>query len=160
MIKDRKLKVGMKLVARHKGTDYNAVVVKGEKGGTAIRMNRKTYSGLSSAGNAITGWGSTNGWKFWSVKGQESESRRAKRNGDAPATEKPAKKKRTRVASAPAPNPESATFKLLEDGRFYCEACATPFIDPQGAEQPERCPEGHTPDGVKEEAIPAPAATG
>jgi len=59
------LKPGMKLTARHKGTDYHAsVVANGD--GVGIRFDGETFKSLSAAGSKITG-GAVNGRAFWSV---------------------------------------------------------------------------------------------
>jgi len=68
---------GTKLVARYKGKDYRAEVVKLEDGTFKIRHQRKDYSSPSAAGKAITG-GAVNGWKFWSLEGTEAEKPEAK----------------------------------------------------------------------------------
>lgn len=93
---------GTKLVARYKGKEYRAEVVKLEDGKFAIRSGRKEYTSPSSAGKAITG-GAVNGWVFWS----REEEAKAKAATKA-AKPKPVKPTKASRAKAPAPDPEEA----------------------------------------------------
>jgi hypothetical protein len=120
-IENRDLKPGTKLVARYKGQDHSAEVVK-TKDGTRYRLpDGREFKSLSSAGSAVTGH-ACNGWAFWSLPGTE------------PKAPKKAKAKEQKPAG----------FRRLEDGRFWCDACADAFTAPEGVE-PIGCPQGHEP---------------
>jgi hypothetical protein len=111
-IKDRDLKPGTKLVARYKGQEHTAEVVK---------TDGREFKSPSSAGSAVTGH-ACNGWAFWSLPGTE------------PKVPKKAKAKEQKPAG----------FRKLEDGRFWCDACADAFKAPAGV-VPIGCPQGHEP---------------
>jgi hypothetical protein len=122
-IENRDLEPGTKLVARYKKQDYTAEVVKTEDG-IRYRLNGTDYKSPSSAGSAVMGGSACNGWRFWSVEGE---------NGAAP-TNKP------RAAKAK----KQPGFKQLDDGKFWCSGCQDAFEAPKGV-KPIGCPQGHTP---------------
>jgi hypothetical protein len=126
-ISDRNLKPGTKLVARYKKEEHTAEVVKTEEGLRYRLADDREFKSPSSAGSAITG-GACNGWRFWSIAGSEEA--------------KP-KKAPKRKATNPG-------FERLEDGRYWCNACADGFEAPKGVD-PKGCPKGHQP-GEKPEA--------
>jgi hypothetical protein len=66
-IENRKLAIGMRLVARYKKEAYGAEVVEGEKDRPRYRLDdNREFKSLSAAGGAITGK-ACNGWAFWSL---------------------------------------------------------------------------------------------
>ncbi|MDO8615284.1 MAG: hypothetical protein Q7T33_06055 [Dehalococcoidia bacterium] len=137
-IENRDLKPGTKLLARYKKQEYACEVV---KTGDVIRYrleDGQEFKSLSSAGSSVMGGSACNGWRFWSVAGEEpvKPAKKANKAGEQP---KPA----TNPRKAKAPKPSSG-FRRLEDGRFWCDACADAFTAPQGVE-PIGCPQGHEP---------------
>lgn len=131
-IENRDLKAGTKLVARYKGQDYSAEVVKTAEGIRYRLEDGKECKSPSSAGSAVMGGNACNGcngWRFWSLAGAE----RKKVNLSAGMHPPPRAKK------------NGATFERLEDGRYFCNACMEPFTAPNGVE-PIGCPKGHTPE--------------
>jgi hypothetical protein len=129
-IEDRSLKAGTKLVARYKGKDYTCQVVDTKEGRRYIvddgaDFQAADFKSPSSAGSAVMGGSACNGWRFWSIEGQEPTPKRARKA-----------------------NPDGAAkgFRQLDDGRYYCEACAEPFTAPKDV-TPQGCPKGHSPDG-------------
>src|SRR3972149_4057893 len=86
-IEDRNLKAGTKLVARYKGKEYTAEVVKTEEGLRYRLEDGKEFKSPSSAGSAVMGGSACNGWRFWSVAGEEPKPKKTapKKNGKAKA---------------------------------------------------------------------------
>lgn len=123
-IANRDLPAGTKLVAKYKGQEHIAEVVATEVGIRYRLADGREFKSPSSAGSAVMGGSACNGWRFWSLGGEEQP--------------KPAKKAR----KAREEKPEG--FRQLEDGRFWCEACADAFSAPAGVE-PLGCPQGHQP---------------
>ncbi len=124
-IENRDLKAGTKLVARYKGQEHTAEVVGTEEGIRYRLADGREYKSPSSAGSAVMGGNACNGWRFWTVAGDD---------GAAPAkTPKAAKAKK------------QAGFKRMDDGRFWCSACMDAFEAPKGV-TPIGCPQGHEPE--------------
>ncbi|KKK98443.1 hypothetical protein LCGC14_2642700 [marine sediment metagenome] len=81
-IKDRKLKIGTKLVAQYKRTEHQATVVKGEGDKVRYRLaNGKEFSSPSAAGSEVMDGVACNGWRFWSVKGSEEAKPKVRGRG-------------------------------------------------------------------------------
>ncbi len=131
-IEDRNLAVGTKLVARYKGKEYAAEVVKTEEGVRYRLEDGREFKSPSSAGSAVMGGSACNGWRFWSVAGSEE------------AKPKKAAKKSGKGKS----NPGSGLIERMEDGRYFCSACQEAFDAPKGVE-PRGCPKGHRPEDFK-----------
>ncbi len=123
-IENRDLKAGTKLVARYKGKDHTAEVVKTDEGIRYRLEDGTEFKSPSSAGSAVMGGNACNGWRFWSL-----------------ATEKSTAAKKARK---PRVVKKASGFRRLDDGRFWCEACADAFTAPAGIE-PIGCPQGHEP---------------
>ncbi len=131
-IEDRNLAPGTKLVARYKGKEYAAEVVKTEEGVRYRLEDGQEFKSPSSAGSAVMGGSACNGWRFWSLTG--SEEAKPKK-----AAKKTAKKNG---------NPGNGLIERMEDGRFFCSACQEAFDAPKGVE-PQGCPKGHRPEDFK-----------
>ena len=68
-ITNRNLSPGTRLTATHKGQTYTAEVV-GEDRALRFRLeDGRQFTSLSSAGKAVMGGVSCNGWRFWSIAG-------------------------------------------------------------------------------------------
>ena len=127
-IEDRNLATGTKLVAQYKGHEYRCVVVAGEGDKPGYRMecpdhpdlHRKEFKSPSSAGSAVMGGSACNGWRFWSLEGQEPKPK------------------------AKAKEAQSADFRRIPGGRAWCNGCVAAFKVEAGT-TPTVCPEGHTP---------------
>ncbi len=71
-ITNRELGAGMKLVGRYKGQPYSVIVVGDEETGLGYELDNGTiYRNLSAASSAVMKGVSCNGWRFWSVEGDE-----------------------------------------------------------------------------------------
>ena len=67
-----KLEPGTKLIARYKGKEHRAEVVAGEEGKVRFRLeDGREFRSPSAAGSAVMGGTACNGWRFWSVAGDE-----------------------------------------------------------------------------------------
>ena len=130
-IEDRNLAVGTKLVARYKGQEHTAEVVKTEEGLRYRLEDGREFKSPSSAGSAIMGGSACNGWRFWSLAGTE-----------------PAKPKAAKKAEKKNGHPGNGLITRLEDGRWFCNACMEAFEAPAGVE-PQGCPKGHSAEDVK-----------
>ncbi len=124
-IEDRNLGAGTKLVARYKGKEYKAEVVKTQEGVRYRLEDGREFKSPSSAGSAIMGGSACNGWRFWSLAGSEEA--------------KPKK------AAKKSGNPGNGLIRRMDDGRYFCSACQEPFDAPAGVE-PQGCPKGHRPE--------------
>ncbi len=135
MIEDRNLKADTKLVARYKGKDFTCEVVDTKEGRRYIiegivdpaTENHTKFKSPSAAGSAVMGGSACNGWRFWSVEGQEPKSRQSK----------------TKKA-------DTADFRRIPGGRAWCNGCAAAFKVEAGT-TPTVCPEGHTPGDATDE---------
>ena len=101
-IEDRSLKAGTKLVARYKGQEHTAEVVKTEEGLRYRLEDGRQFKSPSSAGSAVMGGSACNGWRFWSVAGAEAKP-----------------KKEPRKAAKKNGNPGNGLITRLEDGREF-----------------------------------------
>jgi hypothetical protein len=152
-IENRNLEVGTRLVANYRKQAYVCTVEAGEEGKTVFVLDGKTFTSPSAAGSAVMGGTACNGWRFWSVEGQE-----------APKAEKPAKREaKARQPKASKPKrerkPRGKAFRLfepMEDGGFWCNACMQGFQSE--TDKPEACPQGHRADDPELTSAPAPEA--
>lgn len=157
-IKDRKLKVGTKLVARYKGHDYECEVGQAENGSLTFDIDSEHFKSPSKAGSHVMSGIACNGWRFWSIAGSEAAEKAAKpkaKKAPAKKAKRAAKPKakaerKPRAKKAPTTNSGPATFDRVADGRYFCNGCMAPFATDDDME-PKTCPKGHTPVGVEEE---------
>jgi hypothetical protein len=131
-IEDRNLAPGTKLVARYKGKEYAAEVVKTEEGVRYRLEDGREFKSPSSAGSAVMGGSACNGWRFWSLAGSEEAKlkKAAKKSGKGKF------------------NPGNGLIERMDDGRYFCSACQEVFDAPKGVE-PQGCPQGHRPEDFK-----------
>jgi hypothetical protein len=141
-VSNRTLAPGTVLVSKYRGRTVRCEVVE-TPDGVRYRFEGKDYKSPSSAGRAVTGRVSCDGWTFWSLEGGEQPA--------ATPEPQPAKPKATKAKPAPAAAPKrfvqiKPTRK--QDGcqegerRWFCSACMAGFCLPKG-QTPETCPEGH-----------------
>ena len=125
-IENRSLPAGTRLLARYKGQQHSAEVAQTEDGVRYRLEDGREFTSLSAAGSALMAGKACNGWRFWSLAGEET-------------AKQPGKTSKRRKDGG------SGLFSRLEDGRFFCSACQDAFSAPEGIE-PERCPQGHRED--------------
>jgi hypothetical protein len=147
-IQDRNLKAGTALVARYKKKDYRCEVVTGEDGKLAYRTGGKEYESPSGAGSAVMGGQACNGWRFWTVEGEQQPRTKAtttrtaakKAAPKAKAKQEPKAKrgsKRARKVAGGANGAEPAS----EPKPVHCGVCDQPF--PNGREASEHMRDEH-----------------
>ena len=134
------LPVGTRLVADYKKTRYVCTVEQAEEGEGVVYAleDGKKFKSPSAAGSAVMGGTACNGWRFWTVEGEEPE-----------AKEKPAKAKRPKAENG-ASKRVFTNLRLTPhqrgvpegQARWFCSSCQKGFYIASG-ESPEACPEGH-----------------
>lgn len=145
-IENRNLEPGTRLVATYKKQRVAAEVVEGgfkltDVGeGLGVFDLDTVYKSPSSAGSAIMGGIACNGWRFWSLEGEEAptaptQARQPAKNGSAAA---PAAPKGRKVLSR-VPNQKGVPEGHL---KIWCNACMKSHVV-EGSTVPETCPEGH-----------------
>jgi len=140
-IENRDLKAGTKLVARYKGEDYTAEVVKTAEGIRYRLDDGREFKSPSSAGSAVMGGAACNGWRFWSLTGEETK---------APKAEKAKAQKAPPKAAKRASKNGNGLIERLPDeeglpegqAKFFCSGCMDAFLAPADIE-PTGCPQGH-----------------
>ena len=133
-LEQRELAPGTKLVGTHKKTTYVCEVVETEEGLRYRLEDGKIFKSPSSAGKAVMGGVSCNGWRFWSLEGTQPERAPKVERPKAPAaatkTLRQIRKLRNQKGA-----PEGQTV-------WFCSACMAAFNRPTG-EEPATCNEGH-----------------
>ncbi len=83
-ITNRELVVGTKLVGRYKGQQHGVLVVGDADTGFGYELDHGTiYKSVSAAGSAVMHGTSCNGWRFWSVEGDEPDQPQQERKKSA-----------------------------------------------------------------------------
>jgi len=145
-IANRELPMGTILAATYKGEPYRCRVFISDEGKRSYRFEDgpladQSFPSPSAAGSAVMGGTACNGWRFWSVEGEEP--------APTAKADKPEKAARTKKA-APAPKKLVRLIKRtpnqqgVADGstKWFCSACMKSFVA-EGASEPDCCPEGH-----------------
>ena len=144
-IDNRDLKAGQKLVARYKGQEHTVLVlVLGDEttNGLGFELDGGTiYRSLSSAGSAVMGGTSCNGWRFWSPEG--SLKTKPDKTETVKHTAKPAAKVRL---IKKVPNQKGVPASRV---KWFCSGCMKSFLA-DVAEDPQACPEGHSREATDE----------
>ena len=86
-IENRNLPVGTRIWANYKKTRYVCTVEAGEEEGSVVYVleDGSKHKSPSAAGSKVMGGKAVNGWRFWTVEGDEPAA--------GPEAEKPAKKR-------------------------------------------------------------------
>jgi hypothetical protein len=147
-ITNRNLPVGTRLVADYKKTRYVCVVEAAEEGeGVLFALeDGKKFKSPSAAGSAVMGGTACNGWRFWTVEGEEPPAKEAKpeaKKGGAKTTKKARKPRKTSTKLIYAMPDQTGVPEGM--ARFWCNACMDAF-EAEDGKVPERCPEGHSAD--------------
>jgi hypothetical protein len=153
-ITNRDLPIGTRLVADYKKTRFFCTVEAGEEeGGTVFVLeDGKRFKSPSAAGSAVMGGTACNGWRFWTVEGEEEP---APKTAKPAAPKKPAGAKGGRKARKPRKTSNSLISAMpdqsgVPDGmaRFWCNACMDAF-EAEDGKVPEECPQGHRADDAE-----------
>jgi hypothetical protein len=137
-IENRNLPLGTRLVANYKKTRYVCTVAVGEEGSVAyVLEGGQRFKSPSAAASFVMSGQAANGWRFWTVEGDEPEAKAA-------PEAKPERKSR-----GSRKKPSKTIFKTSsQDGvaegksSWFCSACMDAFVI-DGADEPEACPKGH-----------------
>jgi hypothetical protein len=135
-IENRNLPVGTRLVANYKKQTYVCTVEPGEDEGTLafVLEDGSRHKSPSAAGSKVMGGKAVNGWRFWTVEGDEPPAPEAK-----PA-EKKARVSRKKSTKVIFKTPRQDVTKGKSS--WFCSACMKSFVV-DGEEEPQQCPEGH-----------------
>jgi len=142
-IENRNLTPGTQLVARFKKEQHTCTVEQGEDDKLVFVLgDGSRHKSPSAAGSAVMGGTACNGWRFWSVEGQQSTS--------SIAVERPAKTAAKGSKRKAKPGNGGQLIKPLDDQagvpedsvRYFCSGCMAGFNVDDGSE-PVTCPEGH-----------------
>ena len=148
-ITNRNLLVGTRLVADYKKTRYVCTVEAAEEGeGVLFALEGgKRFKSPSAAGSAVMGGTACNGWRFWTVEGEEPQAKEPK-----PRAEKKGATKTTKKARKPRKTSTKLIYAMPDQtgvpegmARFWCNSCMDGF-EAEDGKVPERCPEGHSAD--------------
>ena len=148
-ITNRELPIGTRLAADYKKTRYVCTVEKAEEGeGVLFALeDGKRFKSPSAAGSAVMGGTACNGWRFWTVEGEEPPAKepkpRAEKKGGSKTTKKVRKPRKTSSKLISAMPDQTG----VPDGmaRFWCNACMDAF-EAEDGKVPAECPQGHSAD--------------
>ncbi|HLF75985.1 MAG TPA: DUF2924 domain-containing protein [Dehalococcoidia bacterium] len=144
-VENRNLLAGTRLTATYKKQTYVCTIEAAEGGdGIVFVYDGKSYKSPSAAGSAVMGGTACNGWRFWSLEGEEPKAAAAPNTPKATPADKTSKP-RTRKA----PKATKLIYRMDDQAgategmtRWWCSACMDAF-EVFGAEKPTQCPEGH-----------------
>jgi hypothetical protein len=164
-IENRKLVAGTELTVTYKKVEHRCEVVSTEDGPAFRLKDGQTFKSPSSAGKAITGRVSCDGWKFWSLASgeQPAAATTAETASTEPAEAKTLKAKPASKAAAPKmvklikkmPNQKGVAEGST---KFWCSACMKAFVA-ETTLVPEACPAGPSREMADEfAAVPQEAA--
>jgi hypothetical protein len=115
----------------------------------------KKFKSPSAAGSAVMGGTACNGWRFWTVEGEEPPAKEAK----------PAKKKGGRKTRKARKTSSELIYAMADQtgvaegmARFWCNGCMDAF-EAEDGKVPEQCPQAHRADDP-ELTAPAGVAAG
>ncbi|HLF79728.1 MAG TPA: hypothetical protein VJB57_19780 [Dehalococcoidia bacterium] len=150
-VENRNLLAGTRLVANYKKQTH-VCTIEPKEGGEGIEYvleDGKRFKSPSAAGSAVMGGTACNGWRFWTVEGDEPKG-----EATATATMKPkaaktkaAKAKKLIIKVNDASVPEGKT-------KWFCSACMKAFVI-DGDAEPQVCPAGHTTDDPELTSAPS-----
>jgi hypothetical protein len=137
-IENRNLKAGTRLVANYKKQTYVCSVeaAKGGEGVAYVLEDGSRHKSPSAAAMKVMGGKAVNGWRFWSLEGEEPAPTAADRP-EKPAKEPKPKKSRKLIYRSP-------NQQRVAEGktRWFCTACMKSFVV-DGSQEPQVCAEGH-----------------
>jgi hypothetical protein len=145
-IENRNLPIGTRLVANYKKTRYVCTVEAGEEEGSLLFVleDGSKHKSASAAGYKVMGGKAVNGWRFWTVEGDEPEPGAVAdvdallKDAGKPERKSRGKKKQTKTLYK-MPCQEGVAEDMV---RWFCSACMDAFT-PEVAGEPEACPNGH-----------------
>ena len=101
----KSLKAGTRLVGTHRKATHTADVIPGEDGKLRFRLeDGREFRSPSGAGSAVMGGVACNGWRFWSLAGEETPEPAQPAGKPARRTSAKAPKRPTRDSGAREPD--------------------------------------------------------
>jgi len=137
-VENRILPPGTRLMGTHKKTTYLCEVVQTPEGETRFQLeDGQRFTSPSSAGKAVMNGVSCNGWRFWSLAGEDRATTVHVLPAERLAKVTTATRKARQIKKLPNQKgvPEGET-------RWFCSACMKGFLLPAG-QNPAACPDGH-----------------
>ena len=143
VIENRNLAEGEVLTVTYKKAEHRCTVVKTGKGLGFQLKDGSIFTSPSSAGKAVTGRVSCDGWKFWSladgtVKVETAAPEAAQRSEKPAKAAKPAGPKMVRNIRK-MPNQKGVAEGST---KWWCSAGMNAFIT-ESPDLPQQCPDGH-----------------
>ena len=143
-IEDRNLAIGIRIWANYKKTRYVCTVEAGEEGSLLFVLeDGSKHKSPSAAGSKVMGGKAVNGWRFWTVEGDEPGA-----VADVDALLKDAGKPERKARGGKKKQAKTIFKTPGQDGaaegtvRYFCSACMDGFVV-EGSDEPEACPQGH-----------------
>jgi hypothetical protein len=166
VISNRNLTAGIRLVVDYKKTRFVCTVEAGEEEGQTLFTleDGKKFKSPSAAGSAVMGGTACNGWRFWTVEGEEAPAKETKPAAKRVGKGGGAKTRKRRTTTSTKLIYAMPDQTGVPDGmaRFWCNACMDAF-EAEDGKVPEECPQGHrgddpeltAPVGAESEAVDA-----
>jgi hypothetical protein len=125
-------------VANYKKTRFVCTVEAGEEEGALafVLEDGSRHKSTSAAGSKVMGGVACNGWRFWTVEGDEPAATEAEAKPEKKS--RGGKKKPSKTITKMAKQQGAAEGEI----RWFCSACMDAFT-PGVAGEPEACPQGH-----------------
>lgn len=139
-IENRELAAGTRLVARYKKQDRTCEVVETTEGLRYRLDDGQEFKSLSTAGKVAMAGVACNGWRFWSIAGEEAtkpkKAKTTKAKRERPA-KRPAKAKAApktgKAKSAKPKKGQAARAAAHSDASYGCSVCPETFPTLQAA---------------------------
>jgi hypothetical protein len=143
-ITNRNLPVGTRLVADYKKQRYVCTVEQAEEGEGVLYAleDGKKFKSPSAAGSAVMGGTACNGWRFWTVEGEEPPAKETKPAAKRGGTKTRKARKTSSKLIYAMPDQTGVPEGMA---RFWCNACMDAF-EAEDGKVPEQCPQGHRAD--------------
>jgi len=155
-VTNRNLPIGTRLVADYRKAHYVCTVEAAEEGEGVLYTleDGKKFKSPSAAGSAVMGGTACNGWRFWTVEGEEppaKETELAAKKGGSKSGRKRRSTRNTSTKLIYAMPDQSGVPEGM--ARFWCNACMDSF-EAEDGKVPEEYPQGHRAD---DDELTAPA---
>jgi hypothetical protein len=128
-IQDRNLSAGTPLVAKYKGQQYQAEVVKTEAGPRYRLSDGREFKSPSSAGSAVMDGKACNGWQFWSLASEATSTTEPAMKRPSRVTARPRAKQSDDANATPAEATEGVTCAECGQSFETAEAATAHFQD-------------------------------
>ena len=138
-VEKMEFRAGTVLVARYKKQAYRLTVVATEQGVRFRLEDGREFKSLSAAGSHLMGGKAVNGWRFWTLEGEDYPA-----GAGTPGTSQKQPRKVGASLIYEMKNQENVPARRR---RWWCSACCDGFLVPAGV-TPQGCAKGHPADGA------------